>query len=114
MILIPSATSLRRVFHQHRLTHRIGVKHHEEVGWSHGCRFWPLVRRKVLCTIVMTSLAYEHDHVLLDSHHTQQFSRTEGIRLHRGLSFCLCRRPSVPSVHVGTISWGFSIYDGCR
>src|SRR6266446_2691444 len=111
MILITIAESLRSVFNQRRFTHRIGVHHHEEVGWSHWCRFWPIVRRNVPCTIVMTSLSYEHDHVLLDSHHTQEFSLTEGIILHRCLSLCLCRRPSVQAVNVCTISWDFSIND---
>ena len=111
MILITIAASLRSVFNQRSFTHRIGVNHHEEVGWSQWCRFWPIVRRKVPCTIVMTSLASEHDHVLLDSHHTQEFSLTDGIILHRCLSLCIRRRSSVQSVNVFNLSWGFSIHD---
>ena len=66
--------------------HRIGVNHHEEVGWSQWFRFWPILSRKVPCTIVMTAPTYQRDNLVLNSNDTQQFSRTGRIILHNCLS----------------------------
>src|SRR5712671_3499579 len=83
MILIPIAASLRRVFHQRRLTPRIGVHHYEEVGWSHGCRFWPLVRRNVPCTISARPKVFWYNTILYNSktvRYVKPISRSMNVR----------------------------------